>query len=111
MGFTDEAGVLKFDPEAMQQARAFTLQEVKVVTHSFARKLGEGSYGPVYYGRLPDGSEVAVKVNHKDSRQGTSEFINEVSLKLLVFTIDLYAGKMNALLGEDMNAVMVRVYN
>lgn len=74
--------MLSFDPEAIQQARSFTLQEVKDVTHNFARKLGEGSYGPVYYGRLPDGSEVAVKMNHKDSRQGTNEFINEVSLNL-----------------------------
>ncbi|CAM6085975.1 unnamed protein product [Calypogeia fissa] len=76
----EEVGVLSFDPEAMHQARSFTLQEVKDVTHNFARKLGEGSYGPVYYGRLGDGSEVAVKVNHKDSRQGTNEFINEVTL-------------------------------
>jgi hypothetical protein len=32
----------------------------------------------VYYGRLPDGQEIAVKVLDKKSVQGSSEFLNEV---------------------------------
>jgi hypothetical protein len=77
--------VLSFDPDDIQHARSFTLAEVKLMTQNYEKKLGQGSYGPVYYGKLPDGLEVAVKVNSKDSRQGTTEFINEV--RLVVSTI------------------------
>ncbi|CAM6113119.1 unnamed protein product [Calypogeia fissa] len=57
-----------------------TLQEVSNATKKFSKKIGEGSYGPVYWGRLPDGKEVAVKMKSKDSRQGADEFYNEVEL-------------------------------
>lgn len=57
-----------------------TLQDVSTVTKKFSKKLGEGSFGPVYYGKLPDGREVAVKVKSADSRHGVKEFVNEVCL-------------------------------
>ncbi|CAM6092081.1 unnamed protein product [Calypogeia fissa] len=57
-----------------------SLQQVSDATKRFARKIGEGSFGPVYYGKLPDGQEVAVKVRSSDSRQGFQEFLNEVEL-------------------------------
>ncbi|KAL2636103.1 hypothetical protein R1flu_007582 [Riccia fluitans] len=63
---------------AVKQARAFTLHEVQVATNNYKIKIGEGGFGPVYYGRLPDGTEVAVKMNSETSNQGTTEFINEV---------------------------------
>lgn len=34
----------------------------------------------MYYGKLPGGQEVAVKVSAKGSAQGTREFLNEVGL-------------------------------
>lgn len=40
--------------------------------------IGEGGFGPVYRGTLPDGQEVAVKVRSATSTQGTREFDNEV---------------------------------
>lgn len=55
-----------------------TLQEVSDATKKFSRKIGEGSFGPVYYGKLLNGQEVAVKVKKIDSRQGFQEFLNEV---------------------------------
>lgn len=74
-------GMLKADKDGSQQlqARAFNLAEITTITHNFVRKLGQGSFGPVFYGKLPDGTEVAVKVNAADSSQGTEEFVNEVS--------------------------------
>ncbi|CAM6129476.1 unnamed protein product [Calypogeia fissa] len=57
-----------------------TLQEVSDATKRFSKKIGEGSFGPVYYGKLPNGQEVAVKVKKKDSHQGVMEFLNEVRL-------------------------------
>ncbi|KAI3688571.1 hypothetical protein L2E82_46227 [Cichorium intybus] len=58
----------------------FKLSEIAKATHNFAfnNKLGEGGYGPVYKGVLPDGKEVAVKRLSKTSNQGLDEFKNEV---------------------------------
>ncbi|KAH0697200.1 hypothetical protein KY289_014682 [Solanum tuberosum] len=49
-------------------------------TDSFqsASKLGEGGFGPVYKGKLPDGQEIAVKRLSQFSGQGLQEFMNEV---------------------------------
>ncbi|XP_028798662.1 cysteine-rich receptor-like protein kinase 10 isoform X2 [Neltuma alba] len=49
-------------------------------THQFseASKLGEGGFGPVYKGTLPDGREIAVKRLSQSSGQGSEEFKNEV---------------------------------
>eukprot|EP00257_Ricinus_communis_P025564 XP_025012978.1 uncharacterized protein LOC8267391 isoform X3 [Ricinus communis] len=43
-------------------------------------KLGEGGFGPVYKGTLPDGKEIAVKRLSRTSGQGLPEFMNEVTL-------------------------------
>lgn len=58
----------------------FNLSEIAKATHNFSfnNKLGEGGYGPVYKGILPDGKEVAVKRLSKTSIQGLDEFKNEV---------------------------------
>ncbi|CAJ1977956.1 unnamed protein product [Sphenostylis stenocarpa] len=45
---------------------------------SEAYKLGEGGFGSVYKGILPDGRQVAVKRLSKFSGQGSEEFNNEV---------------------------------
>ncbi|KAL2636101.1 hypothetical protein R1flu_007580 [Riccia fluitans] len=63
----------------VRQTRAFSLHEVQVATNNYKTKIGEGGFGPVYYGRLPDGTELAVKVNSETSRQGSTEFSTEVS--------------------------------
>ncbi|XP_020206263.1 putative receptor-like protein kinase At4g00960 isoform X1 [Cajanus cajan] len=41
-------------------------------------KLGEGGFGPVYKGTLPDGRQIAVKRLSQTSGQGSEEFKNEV---------------------------------
>ncbi|MCD9642916.1 hypothetical protein HAX54_029965 [Datura stramonium] len=41
-------------------------------------KLGQGGFGPVYKGKLPDGQEIAVKRLSQSSGQGLQEFMNEV---------------------------------
>ena len=63
-------------------AKAYTLAEVSAATMNFKTELGKGGFGPVYYGRLPDGQEVAVKVADGSSKQGEKEFFNEVCCSL-----------------------------
>ncbi|KAJ7555362.1 hypothetical protein O6H91_05G033700 [Diphasiastrum complanatum] len=62
------------------QIRNYLWAEVVDFTRNFSKKIGEGGFGPVYYGQLPNGKEIAVKVLSADSTQGAREFFNEVSL-------------------------------
>ncbi|GMP75050.1 hypothetical protein CsSME_00032267 [Camellia sinensis var. sinensis] len=56
--------------------------KVLVATNNFSstNKLGEGGFGPVYWGKLEDGQEVAVKRLSSHSGQGSEEFKNEIIL-------------------------------
>ncbi|XP_068490177.1 cysteine-rich receptor-like protein kinase 29 [Phaseolus vulgaris] len=47
---------------------------------SDSNKLGQGGFGAVYRGTLPDGQEIGVKRLSANSRQGNTEFKNEVLL-------------------------------
>ncbi|KAL0003926.1 hypothetical protein SO802_011487 [Lithocarpus litseifolius] len=51
---------------------------VKKVTNSFKNKIGQGGYGVVYKGMLPDGRLVAVKVLSESKGNG-EDFINEIA--------------------------------
>ncbi|KAK9133681.1 hypothetical protein Scep_013209 [Stephania cephalantha] len=58
----------------------FDFVTVETATNKFSHgnKIGEGGFGPVYKGELPNGQEIAVKRLSKNSRQGLNEFKNEV---------------------------------
>ncbi|THG01337.1 hypothetical protein TEA_009407 [Camellia sinensis var. sinensis] len=60
----------------------FDLATVSSATNNFSltNKIGEGGFGPVYRGELTTGREIAVKRLSKTSRQGFTEFKNEVIL-------------------------------
>ncbi|KAF7033381.1 hypothetical protein CFC21_044487 [Triticum aestivum] len=66
----------------------FDFSEILHATHNFSKEnlLGQGGFGPVYklctcfQGQLPDGIEIAVKRLASHSRQGFTEFKNEVEL-------------------------------
>ncbi|XP_073367374.1 G-type lectin S-receptor-like serine/threonine-protein kinase At4g03230 isoform X4 [Aegilops tauschii subsp. strangulata] len=60
----------------------FDLSEILHATHNFSKEnlLGQGGFGPVYKGQLPDGTEIAVKRLASHSGQGFTEFENEVEL-------------------------------
>ncbi|XP_038689941.1 cysteine-rich receptor-like protein kinase 10 [Tripterygium wilfordii] len=64
------------------EMRYFNLTTIREVTNNFsnANKLGEGGFGPVYKGELPDGEKVAVKRLSMKSSQGIVEFKNEMML-------------------------------
>ncbi|CAL5344587.1 unnamed protein product [Camellia sinensis] len=58
------------------------LNLIHVATKYFSEenKLGEGGFGPVYKGTLPNGKEIAVKRLSRTSGQGLQELENEVTL-------------------------------
>ncbi len=60
-------------------ANPYSFAEVATATNNFKIQIGKGGFGPVYYGKLEDGKEVAIKVLDVKSSQGPFEFFNEVS--------------------------------
>ncbi|PNT74975.1 hypothetical protein BRADI_1g25600v3 [Brachypodium distachyon] len=58
------------------------LSTLRAATNNFAEtnKLGEGGFGAVYKGDLPDGQEIAVKRLSRSSGQGIGELKNELVL-------------------------------
>ena len=58
--------------------KRYTYSDVKKLTNSFKDKIGQGGYGAVYKGKLPNGHIVVVKVLTKSKGNG-EEFINEVA--------------------------------
>ncbi|KAJ8754169.1 hypothetical protein K2173_002068 [Erythroxylum novogranatense] len=63
-----------------EAAHCFTFTEIEDATKKLERKIGSGGFGVVYYGKLKDGKEIAVKVLTSNSYQGKREFSNEVTL-------------------------------
>ncbi|XP_038876627.1 cysteine-rich receptor-like protein kinase 29 isoform X2 [Benincasa hispida] len=60
----------------------FDFDSIKMATDEFSdeNKVGEGGFGSVYKGKLPNGRIVAVKRLSQASRQGVIEFKNELLL-------------------------------
>ncbi|KAJ0256780.1 G-type lectin S-receptor-like serine/threonine-protein kinase [Hirschfeldia incana] len=64
----------------LKELTLFEFQVLATATDSFSirNKLGQGGFGPVYKGKLPEGQEIAVKRLSRDSGQGLEELMNEV---------------------------------
>ncbi|KAK6917407.1 PAN/Apple domain [Dillenia turbinata] len=60
----------------------YDLRTIIEATNNFSptNKLGQGGFGSVYKGQLPNGQEIAVKRLSKDSGQGPMQFANEMML-------------------------------
>jgi hypothetical protein len=74
-------------------AKPFSFVEVVLATDNFKIQIGKGGFGPVYYGKLENGQEVAIKVRDVKSSQGPSEFLNEVcefqDVLMILFVVEL----------------------
>ncbi|CAL5042940.1 unnamed protein product [Urochloa decumbens] len=57
----------------------YTYKELQDATNNFSNKLGQGGFGSVYLGTLPDGSRIAVK-KLEGIGQGKKEFRSEVTI-------------------------------
>eukprot|EP01018_Ginkgo_biloba_P020942 Gb_12080 [translate_table: standard] len=63
------------------KSHAFTPEEMSTATQKFSQKIGQGGgFGAVFFGKLHNGKDVAVKVLSSSSRQGVVEFLNEIDL-------------------------------
>ncbi|XP_059071592.1 probable LRR receptor-like serine/threonine-protein kinase At1g67720 [Cryptomeria japonica] len=58
---------------------SFSLLDMKTATNNFGQKIGQGGFGSVYFGKLADGKDVAVKLLSSSSKQGLAEFLNEIN--------------------------------
>ncbi|KAD7479789.1 hypothetical protein E3N88_02925 [Mikania micrantha] len=77
----DSFRVSSMNNATSEGAQCFTLSELRSATDNFQRKVGSGGFGTVYYGKLNDGKEIAVKIlGNNNIQQGKKEFANEVSL-------------------------------
>uniref|UniRef100_A0A7N2LNP9 Receptor-like serine/threonine-protein kinase n=1 Tax=Quercus lobata TaxID=97700 RepID=A0A7N2LNP9_QUELO len=70
------------DGRKSHELQFFSFEIVASATNNFTTtsKLGEGGFGSVYKGQLPDGQEVAIKRLSRNSGQGFLEFKNEAIL-------------------------------
>ncbi|KAL5546232.1 hypothetical protein UlMin_005919 [Ulmus minor] len=63
-----------------EAAHCFSFSDIEHATNNLEKKIGSGGFGVVYYGKMQDGREIAVKVLTSNSYQGKREFSNEVTL-------------------------------
>ncbi|XP_047964518.1 G-type lectin S-receptor-like serine/threonine-protein kinase At1g11300 isoform X2 [Salvia hispanica] len=82
-GYSEES-TLKHDEHGvkLEELSTFRFMILSNATENFnrAKKLGQGGFGLVYKGRLPNGVEIAVKRLARSSNQGVEEFMNEVEV-------------------------------
>ncbi|XP_060667648.1 G-type lectin S-receptor-like serine/threonine-protein kinase SD1-13 isoform X2 [Ziziphus jujuba] len=74
-------GVFEFSINKDHELPLLSFSSVMAATDNFSlcNKIGEGAFGPVYKGKL-QGHNIAVKRLSKHSRQGLTEFKNELQL-------------------------------
>eukprot|EP00253_Pinus_taeda_P031452 PITA_31452 len=79
---TGERGEISLSLPTVNPELIFKYHILREATSNFSaeNKLGEGGFGSVFKGVLPDGREVAVKRLKIGSRQGDAEFLNEANL-------------------------------
>ncbi|CAK9267603.1 unnamed protein product [Sphagnum jensenii] len=77
---TKTSGDLQMMKSSHQGAKFYSIAEVTIASDNFKTIIGKGGFGHVYYGKLEDGQEVAIKVLDVKSTQGPSEFFNEVDV-------------------------------
>ncbi|KAF3776207.1 putative leucine-rich repeat receptor-like serine/threonine-protein kinase [Nymphaea thermarum] len=73
----DKPKVVLLEPEIKH---GFPYAEIVKITNNFEKVIGEGGSGNLYYGRLKNGHELAVKVLKNSLSQGTKELLAKLIL-------------------------------
>lgn len=68
--------------EQVMKTKSFSYNSLRSATGDFhpSSKIGGGGYGVVYKGVLRDGTQVAIKSLSVESKQGTHEFMTEITM-------------------------------
>lgn len=85
----------------------YTYKELQDATNNFSNKLGQGGFGSVYLGTLPDGSRIAVK-KLEGIGQGKKEFRSEVTIIGSIHHIHLV--KLRGFCVEDAHKLLAYEY-
>ncbi|KAL9244722.1 hypothetical protein vseg_018465 [Gypsophila vaccaria] len=74
--------ILDLEGSSYNGIPVFPYSELKEATNDFdaSRELGDGGFGIVYYGKLKDGREVAVKRLYERNYKQVGQFMNEVEI-------------------------------
>ncbi|PIA41750.1 hypothetical protein AQUCO_02200288v1 [Aquilegia coerulea] len=56
----------------------FTYKQLRKYTNNFSHKIGQGGFGSVYKGQLPNGFIIAVKILDESTNHIETQFLNEV---------------------------------
>ncbi|XP_060188075.1 cysteine-rich receptor-like protein kinase 10 isoform X3 [Lycium barbarum] len=74
--------IIDADEISTVESLQYHLNTIRAATTNFSTDniIGEGGFGVVYKGILPDGQDIAVKRLSRSSRQGREEFKNEIVL-------------------------------
>ncbi|XVF71609.1 hypothetical protein PTKIN_Ptkin12aG0052500 [Pterospermum kingtungense] len=101
-----EAFILQYGSELAP--KRYSYADIKKITKSFKDALGQGGFGVVYKGKLPDERLVAVKVLNESKGSG-EEFVNEAAsisrtshVNIVPFIGFCYEGSIRALIYEFM---------
>lgn len=76
----------RFPPPKVKGIQVFTYKDLEVATENFSETnvIGNGGFGVVYKGILSDGKMAAVKMLHREGKQGERAFRQEVSKFILI---------------------------
>ncbi|KAH9302098.1 hypothetical protein KI387_013681, partial [Taxus chinensis] len=62
------------------KSQSFSLEEMTTTTENFSHNIGQGGFGSVFWGKLQDEKQIAVKVLSLFSKLGIEQFLNEIDL-------------------------------
>ena len=67
---------------SMETAKIYSAEELEKATNNYneSRVLGQGGYGTVYRGILPNNKEIAIKKSKIGSQRQVEQFINEITV-------------------------------
>ncbi|GFP81277.1 wall-associated receptor kinase 2 [Phtheirospermum japonicum] len=79
--------LIRREPSSSDTAKIFTAFELQNATDNFnnSKIIGQGGYGTVYKGLLPDNRIVAIKKSKEVDPNQIEQFINETQVPLLVY--------------------------
>ncbi|RDX75587.1 LEAF RUST 10 DISEASE-RESISTANCE LOCUS RECEPTOR-LIKE PROTEIN KINASE-like 1.2, partial [Mucuna pruriens] len=76
----------RYETNSTKALKVFHHAELEEATNNFNTCLGKGGYGTVYYGKLQDGREVAIKCFHEDNEteKTIKQFMKETEILSLL---------------------------